>query len=88
MTRPGSARAPDLPGVDRIWRQIRTGGDLLWQLLAFDYQLISTCDQVRDRIAALTPATWHDTAVSEDLAALLTEVEGIIRERQRLLAGI
>jgi hypothetical protein len=81
-------RGMPLPGVDRIWQQVRTGGDVLWQLLAFDYQLITTSEQVRDSIAALTPTTWHDTAISGDLAALLLGLEQTIRERQRLLAGI
>lgn len=81
-------RGMPLPGVDRIWQQVRTGGDLLWQLLAFDYQLITTCEQVRDRVAALTSTIWHDTAASVELDALLLGLEGTIRERQRLLAGI
>lgn len=80
-------RGMPLPGVDRIWQQVRTGSDMLWQLLAFDYQLITTCEQLREGIATLTPASWHDTNVQVELDRVLMDLERIIRERQRLLAG-
>jgi hypothetical protein len=81
-------RGMPLPGVDRVWQQVRTGGDVLWQLLAFDYQLIATSEQVRERIAALTPSIWHDTDAPVELDHVLTDLERISRERQRVLAGI
>ncbi len=81
-------RGMPLPGTDRIWQQVRYSGDLLWHLLAVDYQLITTCEQARDRIAALTPGAWHDTDAPALLDGLFAAIEQHIRERQQLLAGI
>ena len=74
-----------VPTQDKIWKRVRKERELLERLLSFDYLLISYCERVRERLAALTPEEWRDQARKAEIEAELRELEGVIRERQQLL---
>jgi hypothetical protein len=74
-----------VPTQDKVWKRMRQEHELLTRLLSVDYLLISQCDQVRERVASLTPEAWRDPARRVEIEGLLRELESVIAERQQLL---
>jgi hypothetical protein len=78
-------RSMSVPTQDRMWEHFRSELSLLNQLILFDYNLISSCQQVSDMASALAPADWNDDSADE-LTRAIDAVEKAIRGRREFLA--
>ena len=80
-------RGASVPTQDKIWFHIRDERTLLYQLLAHDENLIQITHRIAETARALTPSGWDaDSRTSAGmLAALLAELDTILRERAALL---
>jgi hypothetical protein len=77
-----------VPTQDKIWKRIRRELDLLNRLLSTDYLLISYCDQLREKVAALAPESWREGASRAEIEQLMQQLEGVKGERQQLLSVV
>src|SRR5437763_15605553 len=78
-------RSMTVPTQDRTWEHFRSELSLLNQLLLFDYHLITSCQQVSEKAAALSPADWNEEA-ADDLSRVIDAVEKAVRGRREFLA--
>jgi len=74
-----------VPTQDKIWKRMRQELELLNRLLSTDYLLISYCDQLREKVVALTPDSWREGTARAEIEQLLLQLEGVKGERQQLL---
>lgn len=79
-------RGMSVPTQDKIWWRFHQESQLLNDLLVFDHGLLLHTAEIARLAQGLTADAWQAGDASAPLLAALQQLEGLARDRQRLLS--
>jgi hypothetical protein len=83
----GLVRGMPVPTADKTWARFRQELSSLTQLLDVDCRLIEACEVLHAQASVCTPLSWRSGEDAILLTAALERIEGVVRDRARLLSA-